>query len=209
MPRESEPVAVRRGTYAKGRAKREAIIQAAIGLFGEVGYHAASLRDIAARADLSHPGLLHHFPTKDALLAAVLAHRDEVDNEAIAEDVAQGRSGVEAFLRLVGRNARRRPVVELYAALSAEATSPDHPAHAYFAARYELTVQQCTLAFAELQRAGALRAWVDPAWAGRALVALTDGLQVQWLLSLDGPASERVDMERDLRAFVRALTPES
>nr|MYU47886.1 TetR family transcriptional regulator [Streptomyces sp. SID7803] len=70
----------RRG-YAKGRAKREEILDQAMAMFGEAGYRGASLRVIATRCGISHPGLLHHFPTKESLLLAVLEHRDAVDDQ--------------------------------------------------------------------------------------------------------------------------------
>jgi AcrR family transcriptional regulator len=193
--------AARRG-YAKGRAKREEILQAAIGLFAETGYHGASLREIAGRVGISHPGLLHHFPTKAALLEAVLEHRDAVDRADIEDDREQGRSVPESLVRLVRRNALRRPIVEVFAVLAAEATSPDHPAHEYFARRYASTLADSR---ADLERAaaeGRLRPGVEPAAAARAIVALMDGLQVQWLYSLDRPKGDRVDMAADLEAFL-------
>ncbi|MFD6179022.1 MULTISPECIES: TetR/AcrR family transcriptional regulator [unclassified Isoptericola] len=197
----TEPAGRGRG-YAKGRAKREEILQAAIVAFGEVGYHGASLREIAARVGISHPGLLHHFPTKVALLEAVLEHRDAVDFADFDTDVEQGRSMFEALVRLVQRNALRRPVVEVFTGLAAEATSVDHPAHDYFARRYADTVERVRV---ELQRLAAddrLRDGVDPAVAARAIVALMDGLQVQWLYSLERPRAERVDMAGDLRSYL-------
>jgi len=191
----------RRG-YAKGRAKREEILQAAIVAFAEVGYHGASLREISARVGISHPGLLHHFPTKAALLEAVLEHRDAVDFADIDTDLAQGRSLFEAILRLVERNALRRPVVEVFAGLAAEATSADHPAHEFFEVRYRDTVSRMRGELERLGDAGRLRAGVDPAVAARTVVALMDGLQVQWLYSLERPRAERVDMAADLRAYL-------
>ncbi|MFI2294236.1 TetR/AcrR family transcriptional regulator [Isoptericola sp. NPDC019571] len=196
-----DEAAPRRG-YAKGRAKREEILQAAIGMFGEVGYHGASLREIASRVGISHPGLLHHFPTKAALLEAVLEHRDAVDFADIDTDLAQGRSLFEAIVRLVERNALRRPVVEVFAGLAAEATSTDHPAHDFFAARYRDTVSRMRGELERLGDAGRLRDGVDPAVAACTLVALMDGLQIQWLYSLDGPRAQRVDMAADLRAYL-------
>src|SRR4051794_13431713 len=71
--------------YAKGRAKRQDILDQATALFGEAGYRGTSLREIAARCGLSHPGLLHHFPTKESLLLAVLEHRDAEDQVRISE----------------------------------------------------------------------------------------------------------------------------
>src|SRR5690349_23420538 len=94
--------------YAKGRAKRRDILDQAMALFGEVGYRGASLREIAARCGLSHPGLLYHFPTKEALLLAVLGHRDEVDGARLP-----GTGGVDTLRRvldLVAYNATRRGI---------------------------------------------------------------------------------------------------
>ncbi|MDF9875302.1 TetR/AcrR family transcriptional regulator [Cellulosimicrobium cellulans] len=194
--------------YAKGRAKREEILQAAIVLFGEVGFHAASLRELASRVGMSHPGLLHHFPTKVALLEAVLDHRDAVDHADLEDDLARGTDYVDALVRLVERNALRRHIVELFTALAAEATSPDHPAHEFFVRRYEWAVARTSEHLARRARAGALRDGVDPSVAARQIVALMDGLQVQWLLSLDRPRSERVDMAADLRAYLRLVLAE-
>ncbi len=188
--------------YAKGRAKREEILQAAIVLFGEVGYHGASLREIASRVGISHPGLLHHFPTKVVLLEAVLEHRDTVDFADVDTDLEQGRTLFEALVRLVERNALRRPVVEVFTGLAAEATSPDHPAHAYFAERYTGTVARLRAQLARLEAEGRLRPGVDVDAAARTVVALMDGLQVQWLYSLDRPRAERIDMAADLRAYL-------
>lgn len=199
--------APRRG-YAKGRAKREEILQAAIVLFGEVGYHGASLREVAARVGISHPGLLHHFPTKAALLEGVLAHRDAVDAADLDTDLAQGRSLVEALVRLVERNALRRPVVEVFTGLAAEATAPGHPAHDFFAERYRSTVRRIRTELERSADAGTLRDGIDPAAAARAVVALMDGLQVQWLYSHDGPRGARVDMAADLRAYLDLVVVE-
>ncbi len=187
------------GGYAKGRAKRAEAIQAAIVSIAESGFHGASLRDIAARAGISHAGLLYHFPTKAHLLKAVLERRDEVDGADVAEDVAQGRSFLEAMVRLAARNARRRPLVEAFAVLAAEATTPDHPAHAYFQMHYATGVALATQGFRELQLAGRLRPEADPPHEGRQWIALMDGLQIQWLQSLTNPDAPALDMEAELR----------
>ena len=191
--------------YAKGRAKREQILQAAIQLFGEVGYHSASLRELASRVGMSHPGLLHHFPTKVALLEAVLEHRDVVDRSELGEEIERGTDYVDALVALVERNSLRRPVVELFTALAAEATSPDHPAHEYFVQRYATTVAAVGEGLQRYAGAGGLRDGVDAAVAARHVVALMDGLQVQWLLALDRDEEDRVDMAADLRAYLRMV----
>jgi AcrR family transcriptional regulator len=168
--------------YAKGRAKRREIIDQAVALFGEVGYRGASLREIAARCGISHPGLLHHFPTKESLLLAVLAHRDEIDGEWLSIDRTTGMDKLRRLVDLVALNATRRGIVELFAVLSTEAASPDHPAHAFFVERYRNAVDAAELTYVQVREEGGLRPGIDPGAAARQLIALMDGLQVQWLL---------------------------
>lgn len=189
---------VRRG-YAKGRAKRREILDQAMSLFGEAGYRGASLRVIATRCGISHPGLLHHFPTKESLLLAVLEHRDEADGEWLSTDAVTGIDRLRRFADLAALNATRRGIVELFSVVSAEATSAEHPAHSYFVRRYRNSVSGAEDAYAQVREEGALREGVDPAAAGQQLIALMDGLQVQWLLA-DG----ETDMAGVLRAHVQA-----
>lgn len=44
----------------------------ALGAFVELGFHGATIRDIANRAGLSVPGVYHHWPSKQDLLVALL-----------------------------------------------------------------------------------------------------------------------------------------
>lgn len=188
----------RRG-YAKGRAKRGEILDQAMAMFGEAGYRGASLRVIATRCGISHPGLLHHFPTKESLLLAVLEHRDTVDGQWLE---AGRPAGVDRLRRLVGLaalNAERRGIVELFCVLSAESTSADHPAHAYFVDRYRRSVRSTAVSYTEAREKGVLREGIDPREAAQQLIALMDGLQIQWLLS-DG----ETDMAEVLYAHVQA-----
>ncbi|GAB3454751.1 TetR/AcrR family transcriptional regulator [Kineococcus endophyticus] len=180
-----------RGEYAKGRARREQILTEAVGLFAESGYRAASLRDLAARCGLTHAGLLHHVGSKQALLLAVLEQRDVEDASLVGPDPSlPGERQLEALLDVVRRNVSRRGVVELFCVLSAEATSPEHPAHAFFDERYRRVVAALTTAFADCGHPA-------PGSAARRLVAVMDGLQVQWLLHPDD-----VDMVAEVRAQV-------
>jgi AcrR family transcriptional regulator len=185
--------------YAKGRARRVQILDEAMTLFGEAGYRSASLRELAARVGISHPGLLHYFATKEALLLAVLERRDELDASRLDEDDDDGVALLRRVVKIVELNAGRRGVVELYAVLSAEAISRDHPAHDYFVARYVRTLGVTTRAYRLAQQRGELAEGIDPDTAGAQLVALMDGLQTQWLL--DGG---RTDMVGAVRAQISA-----
>lgn len=57
---------------SKGERTIRRIMDAAEKLFAQHGFLAASLRDIAAEAGIQQPGLYNHFPSKEALYAAVL-----------------------------------------------------------------------------------------------------------------------------------------
>jgi hypothetical protein len=90
--------------------------------------------------------------------------------------------------------------VELHVIVSAEGTSVDHPRRDYFVERYTRVLELTRRAFEKAAAEGQLRPEVDCASAARTLIALMDGLQVQWLLDRDG-----VDMAADLRRYLQPL----
>jgi AcrR family transcriptional regulator len=67
---ESTPVSSR--VARKRNRRRELILESAASLFAEMGYHRASLEDIAERLDLTRASLYHYFPSKEALLHSCL-----------------------------------------------------------------------------------------------------------------------------------------
>ncbi|PXY36781.1 TetR family transcriptional regulator [Prauserella flavalba] len=73
----------------------------ALEAFVELGYHGATIRDIAQRAGLSVPGVYHHWPTKQDLLVALLdLTMDDLLTRARAAR-AEADGPVERFTRLV------------------------------------------------------------------------------------------------------------
>lgn len=185
------------GRTTKGAAKREAILDAALEVFGEVGLHGASLREIASRVGVSHQSLMHYFPTKNALLMAVLRRRDERLRSHFNDD---GGMPISELLSLATDNVRSPGVIELYNMASAEATNPEHPAHAYYAEFYESII---TAGARYLQRAadrGVLREGWTPETAARAILGTMDGLQLQWLYDRDN-----VHVADTLKLLVGAL----
>nr|WP_237686093.1 TetR/AcrR family transcriptional regulator [Arthrobacter jiangjiafuii] len=47
------------------------VLGAALACFVEQGYHGTTIREVAARAGLSVPGIYHHYPSKHALLSGI------------------------------------------------------------------------------------------------------------------------------------------
>lgn len=190
--------------YPKGERRREQILATAFQAFGTIGYRSTSMVQIATDCGVSRAGLLHHFPTKESLLEAVLQQRDRLDYEAFFEGGTSddGLDYLARMVRLVEHNAATPGIVSLFAVLSAEATDPGHPAHGYFRARYERSRGWLRRAFADLTARGLVRDHVATDTLDVEVLALIDGLQVQWLLQPD-----RVDMAASLRgALGRVLT---
>ena len=184
--------------YPKGERRRAHIIQTAFQAFGTMGYRSASMVQIAADCGVSRAGLLHHFPTKESLLEAVLQERDRQDNAkffAPAHATNDGLAYFTAMLRLVEHNQATPGIVSLFATLSTEAGDPDHPAHDYFVRRYATIRASMAAAIDDLDARGLLRDGVAPDGLEIELIALIDGLQIQWL-----HAPDVIDMPARLRA---------
>lgn len=188
----------RRGPYAKTAARREAIIDAALDVFGHQGYSAGSLREVAARVKLSEAGVLHHFASKAELLTAVLARHDAPIVEAPLPSTTSGEEHFARMLQVARRNAQRPGVIELFTRLAAEATAPDHPAHTFFARRLEYTRNQMRTALTDLDERGLLAPGVEVRSATVTSIAVWNGLQLQWLMdpTIDVPAELASHLQR-------------
>jgi AcrR family transcriptional regulator len=189
----------RRGKYAQTPARRQEIVNAGLAVFSSSGFHRGSLRDVAERAGLSQAGLLHHFPSKKHLLKAVLTWRDDEAHRQLGEPVPDG---LDLIRRLVARppTTRTRELARLHVIVSAEGAFAGHPIHKYVFERHASFFTMVRKAFERAAANGELRRDVDCAVAARMLIALMDGLQLQWLLHPD-----EVDMAGDLRRCLQPL----
>ncbi|MEO9103353.1 MAG: TetR family transcriptional regulator [Terrimesophilobacter sp.] len=168
----------RAGSSVKGLAKREAILDAALAVFGEVGLHGASLREVASRVGVSHQSLMHYFPTKNEMLMAVLRRRDERLRRHFDDE---GGMSIIELIALAEDNVGMPGVIELYNMASAEATNEDHPAHEYYAEFYESIIASNARFLQRAAERGVLREGWTPQMAARAILGMMDGLQLQWL----------------------------
>jgi AcrR family transcriptional regulator len=189
-----------RGEYAKTPERRQQIVDAAIEVFSSSGFHKGSIRDVAEKAGLSQAGLLHHYPSKEHLLEAVLTWRDEQTRKSLGEPMPEGVDFLRGMVRAAEYNASTPELVELHVIVSAEGTSQEHPLREYFVRRYAWVLHLTREAFERAAAEGQLQPGVDCASAARTLVALMDGLQIQWLLDRD-----HVDMAADLRRYLQPL----
>jgi TetR/AcrR family transcriptional regulator, cholesterol catabolism regulator len=80
--------------------RREEILEAATLLFAEQGYHAVGMRAIAEAVGIRSSSLYHHFPSKQALLAAIAMEYSHAFITAHLP-ILQGEDPVDQRLRQV------------------------------------------------------------------------------------------------------------
>jgi AcrR family transcriptional regulator len=181
--------------YVGGTLRKARIVSVATALFASNGYRDAPLASVAEAADLTLPGLLHHFPSKQELLLAVLQDREQRDKALVAEAIRTHPDDVAALLEaLVANNAAAPEGTSFHTVISAEATSPSHPAHDFIVARYARVRSALRRSIAKQSSAAGLSDEEIKALAVISM-AVMDGLQVQWLLNPE------IDMVANFKVF--------
>ena len=212
--------------------KRARILNEAVVLFGEHGYAGTSLADIANAADISKAGLLHHFSSKDELFAKVLERRDREDALSIlVESPASGDivdapvdavgnvdalevaaapdidvdpwSLLDRYIELLERNVARRDLTAIYTATAVSVLDAAHPAHRWMANHLNGAVERFEASFEAGKAAGLVDPQMPSRLVARSLVALTDGLQLQWLCSTTPQTAAAESLDTDLVAEIR------
>jgi len=169
--------------------------------FGAKGYYNGSLAEVAQQVGITRAGVLHHFGSKDQLLLEVLEYRDRADVEHL--EGQQPPTGLDLFRHLIATaraNMERPGIVQTYTVLSAESVTDAHPGQAWFRARYQ---GLRTLLVESLEQlCGPDRQPADPTIeaAAEAIIAVMDGLQIQWLLDPDA-----VDLAQSTAFAIEAI----
>ena len=183
-----------RGPYAKGEERRGSIIRTATEVFTTEGFEGTALKRVAELVGVRESTLFHYFGSKQELLQAVLAERDDRARDMVGEAF-----GVENLPAVAARNEQEPQLTTLYAVASATANDPAHASHEYFRERYELLVRDLSKDVEARQRSGEYRADIDPEWGARLLISVFDGIQVQWLYD------KGVSMPEGLRQVITLL----
>ena len=213
--------------------KRARILNEAVVLFGEHGYAGTSLADIANAADISKAGLLHHFSSKDELFCKVLERRDREDALSILVEspTAEGDAAeapvdtignldtldvagasdldgnpwalLERYIELLERNVAHRDLTAIYTATAVSVLDAEHPAHRWMANHLNSAVERFESSFEAGKTAGLVDPKMPSRLVARSLVALIDGLQLQWLCSTTPGTAAAESLSTDLVAEIR------
>jgi TetR/AcrR family fatty acid metabolism transcriptional regulator len=177
--------------------RREVIVESAMRLILKNGYDRTTLDHVAAQAGVSKGLISYYFPNKDALFLAVLERiltRLRADLETCYRAHLPARERLRLNLKnLFGSEKRARQYYTVLIDFLARAPREKE------IGGYTETIYQTVLTYVEWTiidgvRAGEFRD-VDPHVAASMLVAMMEGLVLQWLFNREGVSlAEAYDM---------------
>lgn len=191
-----------RGPYAATPAKRAHILRAAMASFAEHGYDRSSLRGIAARAGITHAGLLHHFTGKDELLTSALEQHESDERRRAAEAMNAGVAESAVLSTLLAAEFDEPEDLRPWLALTVQASDPAHPAHAFFAERRERARDYFRRGARPTSTNGVT---LDEDEKAVLVLAIVDGLRLQALMD---PSQDYPAVLTKFMALVLDPTPE-
>lgn len=171
---------------AKGEDRRQRILSVAQRMLTRNGWRSTTLAQIAREAGVSPAGLLHHFPSKDQLLHAVLDARD-------ADDARQSdlSGDLVAEIRKVADRITRSPeLVGTFVVLLVENLTPEAPLHTRLLDRWKVAGDIVADTIRHNQEIGRYRPDFDPDVRAVEIVAFINGMEISWLLDRSIPLTE-------------------
>ena len=190
----------------KGAARREEIVDAAVELFAARGSRGTSMLEIAKKVGMSHVGVLHHFGTKEELLRAVVARREERTNSLMRDATnlhSEGFAGEDFMSRYLSREGEfLEPAVytRLIVVLRGENLHPGDPLHLHFAGRSQQTRAFLAAAIRAGQERGELRRDIDPDTKAAEMLAFFMGLETEWALN-----EKSIDRKAVVSSYMESL----
>ena len=156
------------------------IVQAGVRLFARQGYHKTTIADLTQAIGLTSGAIFHHFPTKEAILEAVIdsVKRGILEYAHIADREQNGSLAVvEATVRAMCAHFQRRPEATIcLAVLATEFAGSNHPVEAKLKGVYDIFVTSFARVLENNESVS------DAGAAAIAFFAAAQGIAVQGLL---------------------------
>ena len=170
---------------ARAIARREQLLDAAAQVFAQRGYADAQMDEIAATADTSKGGLYFHFPTKEALIAAVIGRAGDVLRRRVTRAMtAAGSDPVAradaALATLVDTFAAHRSLARVLAAESLGGSPAARERVAEIEDEYVGIIAEELRNALALGRLTRLEVPIDPELTARAWVGMVRAMLSAW-----------------------------
>ncbi|WP_315779262.1 MULTISPECIES: TetR/AcrR family transcriptional regulator [unclassified Bradyrhizobium] len=183
----------------KHEQKRRGILQAALSCFVRSGFHGASTTDICAAAKISPGHLYHYFPSKEAMIQA-LVEMNLGHAAARLQAVLAAPNVIDALVQELENSSLHQPQAQVLSteALAEACRNPDFAAivHAQTRAMRTLLVEFLVQA----QQRGEVDARLDPEATANILLAIVDGARA---LPVRNPAVDVQASSAHLRIMLR------
>ena len=169
---------------------REQLLEGAIECLRTKGYARTTTRDIAAAANANLASIGYHFGSKEALLNQAILRACEQWTNRLGEAAFAGQDAsplgqmAASWVAMLNSFEELRPIlVGLIDAAAQSAWSDD--LRQELAAHYRVSREQVALMVRQSLGEGVEQAGVDPKVVGSFLIAVCDGLVLQWLIDPD------------------------
>ncbi len=191
--------------YRKSEVSVDQILRAAMRVLSRQGYARSSLMDIAREAGMSKGALHYHFPTKDALIGAVLARACDAVRRRTVEAWERGAGDPLQALR-----ASLRELWEARAHMSDEGrvvadllaqSLHDEKLRPKLADYYRLAARQVEEHLEQQAAAHGLAPRIPADVIARILIGLLDGLAMQRIVDEEALAPEAIFEAVELMAL--------
>jgi AcrR family transcriptional regulator len=183
---------------AQAEATHKKILMAAAVLFTRQGYHKTTISDIAQAIHLTSGAVFHHFPSKEALLEAVvdwLARGVNIYADHLNQRERGSLEATEEVINIMCEHYRRQPEATIcLAALATEFAGSNHPMEKRLKGVYEDFIEAFSRILQDHPRVKDSRA------ASMALIGAVQGIAIQCLLR-----SPERNIDELARAFVSLL----
>ena len=178
---------------AEGERTRQEILQVGLELFAQQGYNDTTITQIAEKAHSYRSSVDWHFGGKEGLLLAVVDYYLE---KKLVQDVVEAwqsyteghpqagaKEGMDFFLQETGRVLERHlPVLVALFTLTFEQLHKN-PSLAEMIRKFWTNLINTLAEVIRLgQSKGLFRAELDPAWTAKSIIALCQGLFMQWYM---------------------------
>lgn len=110
---------------------------------------------------------------------------------------------LDRYIELLERNVAHRDLTAIYTATAVSVLDATHPAHRWMADHLNGAVERFESSFEAGKAAGLVDPQMPSRLVARSLVALTDGLQLQWLCSTTPDTAAAESLATDLVAEIR------
>ena len=169
---------------------REQLLEGAIECLRTKGYARTTTRDIAAAANANLASIGYHFGSKEALLNQAILRACEQWTNRLGEAAFAGEDEsplgqmAASWVAMLNSFEELRPILDgLIEAAAQSAWSDD--LRQELAAHYRVSREQVALMVRQSLGEGVEEAGVDPKVVGSFLIAVCDGLVLQWLIDPD------------------------